>query len=155
MVALEPARDANTLITDNSTGVGVGLRAVATIIDGILLGAIGYAIAYWTGSITADGFDLNGGPFFALAIIALAYYIVLEAWLGATVGKLATGLKVVMRGSGASISFQAATVRSVMRIIDGLFFYLVGAIAVWMSPHNQRFGDRLADTIVARARKAA
>jgi uncharacterized RDD family membrane protein YckC len=155
MAASEPGREANTLGTDNLTGVSVGLRAVATIVDGILLGAIGYAIARWTGSTTADGFQLNGGPFFAWAVIALAYYIVLEAWLGATVGKLATGLRVIMRGNGAPITFQAATVRNVMRVVDGLFFYLVGAIAVWSSPHRQRFGDRLAGTIVTRAREAA
>jgi uncharacterized RDD family membrane protein YckC len=42
-------------------------------------------------------------------------------------------------------------VRSLLRIIDGLFVYLVGAILVWRSDMKQRFGDRVAKTVVVRA----
>jgi uncharacterized RDD family membrane protein YckC len=57
----------------------------------------------------------------------------------------------VVRQDGAALDWQAAVVRNILRIIDGLFFYLVGAIAVWISKSKQRLGDMAAHTIVVRA----
>lgn len=130
--------------------VGVGRRAVAIIIDSILLFIAGYIIAFATGATTRGGFNLEGGPAFLWLLIALAYYIVMEKTSGATLGKKAMGLK-VMKESGEPIDWQAAVVRNVMRIIDGLLFYLVGAIAVWVSKKKQRLGDMAAKTLVVKA----
>ena len=130
--------------------VGVGLRAVAAIVDTVLLGAMGYLIANVSGGTTADGFDLKGGPFFLWVILAIAYYIVMEATVGATIGKLLVGLRIVALETGKPVDWQGSTVRNVARLIDGLFFYLVGAIVIWFSGKKQRLGDRLAGTIVVR-----
>jgi uncharacterized RDD family membrane protein YckC len=130
--------------------VGVALRAVAAIVDTVLLGAVGYFLATVSGGITADGFELKGGPFFLWLIMAMAYFIVMEAMIGATLGKLLVGLRVVALGTGEPIDWQASTVRNVLRLIDGLFFYLVGAIVIWLSAKKQRLGDRVAGTVVAR-----
>jgi uncharacterized RDD family membrane protein YckC len=59
--------------------IGVGLRAVAAIIDTALLFIVGYLIASVTSGTSAEGFHLSGGPFFIWLVIALAYYIVMEA----------------------------------------------------------------------------
>ena len=134
--------------------VGVGLRAVATIIDTVLVMVVGYLIAMFSGGTTAAGFQLQGAPFFICLVIALAYYIVMEAQFGATIGKRLVGLKVVKLDTGAPVDWQAAIVRNVLRLVDGLFFYLVGAIAVWTSGKKQRLGDRIAGTVVIRAPKA-
>jgi hypothetical protein len=64
---------------------------------------------------------------------------------------MAMKLKVVKEGGGA-IDWQAAIVRNVVRLVDGLFFYLVAAIAVWMSKKRQRLGDMAANTIVVSTR---
>ena len=130
--------------------VGVGRRAVAVIIDSILLGIVGYLIASVTGSTTAEGFNLAGAPALLLFLIAIAYYVVMEKTSGATLGKMAMKLKVVKQ-DGTALDWQAAVVRNVLRIIDGLFFYLVGAIVVWVSKSKQRLGDMAAHTIVVRA----
>jgi uncharacterized RDD family membrane protein YckC len=74
----------------------------------------------------------------------------MEKTSGATLGKKAMGLKVV-KESGEPIDWQASIVRNIMRIIDGFFFYLVGAIAVWVSKKKQRLGDMAAKTLVVRA----
>lgn len=129
--------------------VGVGPRAVAIIIDTIILMIVGYVIALFFGGVTAGGFQLNGGPAFLFFIIALAYYVVMEAQQGATVGKLVLGLRVVKEDGGA-MDWQASIVRNLLRIVDGLFFYLVGAILVWTSDKKQRLGDRLANTVVVK-----
>jgi uncharacterized RDD family membrane protein YckC len=133
--------------------IGVGLRAVAAIIDTALLFIVGYLIALVTGDTSAEGFHLSGVPFFIWLVIALAYYIVMEAQSGATLGKRLIGLKVVKLEGGASLDWQASIVRNVLRLIDGLFFYLIGAIVVWTSAKKQRLGDKVAGTVVVRALK--
>jgi len=129
--------------------VGVGLRAVATLIDGVLLGIVGYAFSAMAGSTTATGFNLAGAPFFLWLLIGFGYYIVLEAQLGWTLGKRAVGIRVVKK-DGSKLDWQASIVRNVVRIVDGLFFYLVAAIAVWTSKDKQRLGDRIANTLVVK-----
>lgn len=131
--------------------VGVGRRAVAILVDMVLLFIVGYVIALATGATTAGGFSLRGGPAFVWFGIALAYYVVMEALSGATLGKRAMGLKVVKEG-GEPLDWQASVVRNLLRIVDGLFLYLVGAIAVWVSKKRQRLGDMAAHTLVVKAR---
>ncbi|MGE0356967.1 MAG: RDD family protein [Burkholderiales bacterium] len=129
--------------------VGVGRRAVAILIDMVLLFVAGYVIALATGATTPAGFNLQGGPAFLWFGVALAYYVVMEATSGATLGKRAMGLKVVKEG-GEPLDWQASLVRNILRIVDGLFFYLVGAIAVWVSKKRQRLGDMAAHTLVVK-----
>ena len=134
--------------------VGVGLRAVATIIDTVLLMVVGYVVAMFSGGTTAAGFQLQGAPFLLWLVFAIAYYIIMEAQFGATIGKRLIGLRVVKLDAGARIDWQAAIVRNVLRLVDGLFFYLIGAILVWASAKRQRLGDRVAGTVVIRVLKA-
>jgi uncharacterized RDD family membrane protein YckC len=131
--------------------VGVARRAVAVLVDSILLFVVGYAIAAMAGGTTQEGFHLQGLPFFLWLVISLGYYIVMEATLGATLGKLAMRLKVV-KEDGAPLDWQAAIVRNVLRLVDALFFYLVAAISVWVSKSRQRLGDKAAHTLVVSAR---
>src|SRR5699024_6084389 len=130
---------------------GNGIRAVAVIIDIIVLFVIGYLIAILTGSTTATGFSLQGGPAFLWFIVSFAYYIILEGRFGQTVGKKVVGVKVVTE-SGSPIDYRAALIRNILRIIDGLFFYLIGAIFVYRSEEKQRLGDRVGNTIVVSDR---
>jgi uncharacterized RDD family membrane protein YckC len=134
--------------------VGVGRRALAVIIDSILLCVVGYAIAAMTGGTTSAGFHIEGAPFFLWLAISLGYYIVMEATSGATLGKRVMGIKVVKQ-DGTAIDWQAAIVRNLLRLVDGLFLYLVGAIVVWISKSRQRLGDMAAHTLVVSARAIA
>jgi uncharacterized RDD family membrane protein YckC len=130
--------------------VGVFRRAVAILIDAILLFIVAYVIAMFTGGTTDTGFNIQGGPAFLWGAIGLAYYIVMEATSGATLGKRAMGLKVVKEDGGA-MDWQASIVRNVMRIIDAFLFYLVAAITVWVTKKKQRLGDLAAHTLVVKA----
>lgn len=129
--------------------VGVGLRFVAVLIDSIILFIFGYLLAAVTGGTTAGGFELQGGPFFIFSLTGLLYYILLEAFLGGTLGKLAVGIRVRME-DGGPVTMGASVIRNLLRIVDGLFLYLIGAIFVWTSPYKQRLGDRLAKTVVVK-----
>jgi uncharacterized RDD family membrane protein YckC len=122
--------------------VGVGPRFLAVLIDSIIIGVVGAIL----GVIFRNSPGLSGG---VTGLLALAYFIVLEATQGATLGKMALGLRVT-RTDGAPISWTESIIRNLLRIIDGLFVYLVGAILIWTSPLKQRLGDRVAKTVVVR-----
>ena len=55
-----------------------------------------------------------------------------------------------MDEGGGHVGFGAAVVRNLLRLVDGLFFYLVGALFAFSSPRAQRLGDRAAHTVVVR-----
>jgi uncharacterized RDD family membrane protein YckC len=129
--------------------VGIGLRLVAVLVDGVILFIFGYLLAAVTGGTTAGGFYLEGAPFFIFTLISFLYYILLEAFLGGTLGKLVVGIRVRME-DGSPCTMGSSVIRNLLRIIDGLFFYLIGAIFVWTSPIKQRLGDRLAKTVVVK-----
>jgi uncharacterized RDD family membrane protein YckC len=131
--------------------IGVGRRAVAIIIDSILLMIVFWVIALMTGGTTPEGFSLTGAPALLSFLIGFAYFVVMEKTSGATLGKRAMGLKVVKEG-GEPLDWQASIIRNILRIVDGFFFYLVGAIVVWVSKKKQRLGDMAAHTLVVSAK---
>lgn len=128
---------------------GIGVRFVAIAIDTAILLPVFYVLASMSGQTTEGGFELTGAPFFIALAIGIGYYVVLEALRGATVGKMVLGLRVT-KDDGGAIGWSESAIRNVLRIVDGLFFYLVAAIFVWTSDKRKRLGDRVAGTVVAR-----
>jgi uncharacterized RDD family membrane protein YckC len=106
------------------------------------------------GSTSAQGgqasASLNGLPFLIYLVLVFAYYMLMEGYLGQTVGKMLLGIKVVREDNGEVPGLGGAAIRTALRIIDGLFFYLVTFIAVLASGKNQRLGDMVAHTLVVR-----
>jgi len=95
--------------------------------------------------------SLSNGPFLVFIVLALAYYFVLEARLGQTIGKRAMGLRVIDLDGGAPTT-GAILLRTLGRTIDVLpLLYLVGLIAIGFGKQRQRIGDRFAHTTVAAA----
>jgi uncharacterized RDD family membrane protein YckC len=133
---------------------GVGLRFVAVLIDSILLMGVAWAWAALVGGATSEGFELTGLPAVAWMVACALYYIATEARLGATVGKLAVGLRVTLE-DGSRLDWRASVIRNLLRVVDAFAFYLVGAVLVWTSPRRQRLGDRVAGTIVVRRSTAS
>jgi uncharacterized RDD family membrane protein YckC len=132
-----------------------GRRVVATLIDGIVLGLLGGIVAQLFGTRTAaSGFDfttLSTGGSLGLFFVVLVYYVLMESLLGRTVGKMVTGIRVVDEATGNRPGFGAAIGRTLLRLIDGLFGYLVGFIIVTSSVRRRRLGDMAAKTLVVRA----
>lgn len=123
---------------------------VATIIDVIVFFLLTWLVAMATGNTTSDGFSMEGSVVLLPMVIFFVYLVAMEATLGATLGKLALGLRVVKKDGTSPIGWPASLVRNVLRIVDGLFVYLVGAILVWRSSTRQRLGDRVAGTVVVK-----
>jgi uncharacterized RDD family membrane protein YckC len=135
-----------------------GRRVVATLIDGLIFGVAYWLLALAFGDIRAEGEAANfvsNLPVWASVVYGLfviGYYVLLEGYLGQTVGKMATGIKVVTEATGqAPPGIAAAAIRTVLRLIDGLFSYAVAFITVLVSGKRQRFGDMAARTLVVRA----
>ena len=130
--------------------VGLGLRFVALIVDGIIFGILGYLLAAVTGGTSATGFQLEGGPAFLYFLLILLYYVLMEAFMGGTVGKLALGMRVELE-DGSAITIWASIIRNLLRVVDFLpFAYILGMIMISTSPLKQRLGDRVAKTVVVK-----
>ena len=137
--------------------VGVGPRALALIIDSLIFGLGACCVLVIIALGSGGDFETTGGPAWVIngifTLIFLAYFVVLEATSGATLGKRVLKLKVV-NVDGSPIEMREALIRNVLRIVDGFFFYLVGAVLIWTDPNKQRLGDRVAKTIVVRSAPA-
>jgi uncharacterized RDD family membrane protein YckC len=134
--------------------VSVGRRFVAIFIDGLILGLVGFRWINFEHIRTPDGlntysFHYNGGGLFASLLLMVVYFTVMEGTLGATVGKLAMGIRVVQE-DGSKCTWQGATIRNLVRVVEWFTGYLLAAILVWISPTRQRLGDRAANTVVIR-----
>lgn len=141
---------------------GLGRRFVAHLIDGILCliayMIIGTMVASQTGGLTEDGFSMEGAPALLVIlftfIVTLAYFAVLESSRsGKTLGKLIAGIRVT-DVNGGKASFNQALIRNILRLVDGLLFYIVGIVLILRSDRRQRLGDRVAGTVVVRSHKA-
>ncbi len=156
----------------------VGIRFAATVIDTLVLGAISWiltAIAIGSAFSSAAPFEpatrgdinatiaqfnatvqqVSGALSAGLAtaavitlIVWFLYYTILEGRYGQTLGKWFVKVKVVKEDTGAPINYTEAAIRTILRIIDGIIDYLIGALLIWTSDKRQRLGDRLAHTVV-------
>lgn len=71
-------------------------------------------------------------------------------WNGQTIGKRLFHLRVIDQ-TGLPLRIEQAWARNLMRVFDALpLAYLVGGLSVITSPLMQRFGDRVAGTLVVR-----
>src|SRR5256885_1647204 len=138
---------------------GVGSRIAAAACDAVLLGVLYLGLVM--GLVALSTRRESPGPWSTfvavLTVLALfclfwCYFLLFEALNhGRTPGKRLMGIRVVM-DTGHPITFAAAAVRNLIRIVDGLPFGLVGLAFMLFHPQNKRLGDIVAGTVVARDR---
>lgn len=139
-----------------SSAVGVGYRFLALIIDALLLLLITCPLSIIS-FVANDGETADFSGISAVMnclglLVFLGYFIGMETLRGATVGKMALGLKVV-KTDGSQPDWGTSVVRNLLRFVDTFPYfipYLLGAILIWSSPTRQRLGDRVAGTMVVR-----
>jgi uncharacterized RDD family membrane protein YckC len=132
-----------------------GRRVLATIVDGVVFGVLFAVMASLFGTVTNTGgaswdASMPAVPTVAYALIVVLYYILLEGYVGQTLGKMLFGIKVVREDTGELPGLRAATIRTALRLVDGLFSYLVAFVTVLVSGENKRLGDMAAHTLVVR-----
>lgn len=136
----------------------LGKRIVAVIIDGILVSFIA-GIFFFLGIFSALASGGMAGAnfffpiFFAVAGLGLTflYAFFLEGYKGQTVGKMIMNI-VVVKEDGSPCDYMASFLRNLLRLIDGIFFYIVGLLIIVVSDKSQRLGDHVAGTVVVKTR---
>jgi uncharacterized RDD family membrane protein YckC len=144
---------------------GFWVRFVAYMIDGLVLSAAAVLlIGIFVGIVlvTDEAFDIErpGGVLVAGLLLLIAVLIVIN-WLyealmtssprGATLGKMALGLRIV-RFDGAQLSFGRATARHFVKyMITPLVPLAIGYIIAAFTNRKRALHDILADTLVIKS----
>lgn len=100
---------------------------------------------------------LNGWPAAIFILLEILYPIVLEWQLGATLGKLSQGIRVVDY-KGGRITLKQSFVRNFLRIVDAFPYIIPYAVGIFNMADDERcrrVGDKVAGTIVTLTAKEA
>jgi uncharacterized RDD family membrane protein YckC len=129
--------------------IGAGLLDLIVLV--VLLIIVGVIFGKGETSGSSASVNLEGVSALVWILLAFAYYGVLEATTGQTLGKKLLGIRVA-KLDGSKPSGGAVAARTVLRIVDGLLFYLVGLIVILATGQKrQRVGDLAGGTTVVRA----
>lgn len=124
---------------------GAPVRGLAWALD--LLIRIGIFVLI---SLLFSVFGKLGMGFYLIALFLLEWFynVVFEVWRGATPGKKALGLQVVME-NGTPLTWSASLLRNLLRVVDFLpLLYCFGFIWSLFHRQSQRLGDIAAGTLV-------
>src|SRR6184192_2880542 len=132
---------------------GLGTRAIAQILDLLILTGVLLGLYFAAVAVGAAGFDVVA---YLIAIIGsfviiFGYFWTCEAfWSGQTVGKKVFRLRAV-GDRGEPMTFVQAGIRNVIRIVDFLpYAYGVGLVTLFVNGRGKRLGDLAAGTIVVK-----
>lgn len=142
---------------------GLGSRASALILDGLILAAGNALFGFLLYLIFRSQNALFGGDPFLLLGIAIVgvlvinwgYFFVCEYFFaGKTIGKKSMGIRVI-QDNGHSLTLLSSFIRNLLRIIDILpTAYFLGIVMIFFHPRHKRLGDVTAGTLVVHERKA-
>jgi uncharacterized RDD family membrane protein YckC len=144
---------------------GFWIRAGAQVIDqivAIFIGMLAGGAAAMTlailqaAEVIDDGWTRRLGETgvgsIVVGLVAAIAYRTLAEWIGgATLGKLACGLRV--RSLDLTVcTLSGALLRNLFFPIDGQFVGLIGYLSMSKSPRKQRLGDKVGRTVVVKVR---
>jgi uncharacterized RDD family membrane protein YckC len=147
-------------------GQRFGARLIDGIIGGVVIGILGSILLAGAASqVTVDengtvtsGGGLFGGAFIGYMLIVLAwtlaYEVVMIALKGATLGKMALGIKVVREADGQIPGWGPSLLRWIIPQAASYLTCGIGGLVVYLSPfwdNTQRFQgyhDKVAKTLV-------
>jgi len=112
-----------------------GLRAVAGLVDLLIVSVPGSFTQGWTVTLAGEGLQTSGSIDVTTAIVAMAYYLTLEGLWGASLGKRLFGLRVA--GAAGPAPFRAIALRTAVFSIAHLF--IVSAVGVFGGEQVARF----------------
>jgi len=132
---------------------GFWIRFVAYIIDAILLGIVGGVVAslFGVSMMQTDWEQYDPTINLVSLVVGWLYFALLESSeRGATVGKMAMGLRVVT-SQGQRLSFMNATGRYFAKFISAIILG-IGFIMIAFTDKKRGLHDIIADTLVIKTR---
>ena len=148
-----PVWDAHPAAGSQVAYGGFWIRLVAYIIDAILISLVMGAVGAVAGFnfFDPDMESYSSSANFVSLLIAWLYFALLESSeRGATVGKMALGLRVVT-DKGERLSFMNATGRYFAKIISALIL-CIGFIMIAFTDRKRGLHDMIAGTLVIKTR---
>src|SRR4051794_24485552 len=131
---------------------GIGSRFMAGLVDYTLVG-LAYLIVVLATLWLAGGTAATIIYVTAVLAINVGYFTLFEVFGGGrTLGKRATGLRVVTDGGG-QVGLRASLIRNIIRLVETSLAYLPAIVSVLATSNNQRLGDLAAGTLVVRDTK--
>ncbi len=145
---------------DDLEYAGFWIRALASLIDTVILGLILAPIIYWFGHAVPMPyyshyvyFEISGGwDFIATKLLPAAYAVSFWHFRSATPGKSILGLSVLDARSGKAPSLWQAIGRYLAYFLSAIGFFL-GFIWIAFDSRKQGWHDKLAGTVVVRAKR--
>jgi uncharacterized RDD family membrane protein YckC len=134
---------------------GPASRAMAFVLDAIVIGTAGAALLFATGLLGQLAHAVLGPMLVALFFIWWGYGAACEVFAnGRTAGKAALGLRVVSE-TGLSINPAQAILRNLLRVVDVAPPFFPGVVSMAFTRRLQRLGDLAVGTVVVldRARQ--
>jgi uncharacterized RDD family membrane protein YckC len=137
---------------------GFWIRFVAKLLDGIIVGVPGWILQFGAMALIDPNDPANqnlalvltcGGVLASFGLQAV-YSIWMHGKWGATVGKMACGLRVVT-ATGGQLTYGTATARFFAELVSGLILY-IGYIMAGFDEEKRTLHDRICNTRVIRSR---
>jgi uncharacterized RDD family membrane protein YckC len=145
---------AETLVEDEP--YYTSLSTVDTVRPRHLAAAMDNVLAMILAVLAAKSID-DGRPILqvvALVVVFLGYYLAFELLFSRTPGKFVTGL-VIVELDGGRCTWRHVLIRTAFRLLEVNPLFLGGlpaALSIIFSVHHQRFGDKVAETMVVYSR---
>lgn len=130
---------------------GFWIRFLAKVIDGVILYAVGYVAQLPFAGMLRDPHRAMIGFLFTWLtgfLLRMAYSVSLTGKFGATVGKMACGLRVV-RADGTPVGYALAFGRFFAETLSGLIL-CIGYIMAAFDDQKRTLHDRICNTRVIR-----
>ena len=143
---------------NNAEKAGVIRRGVAWILDFLFLSIFFFPATYlysgkWLMGPEEHLWGISDPICLVFLFIIFVYFILMEAYVGWTIGKKLTCMN-VLDDTGNKIGIIKSLIRNLLRLVDGLpALNILGILLIINSTRGQRFGDRIAKTYVVRSIK--
>lgn len=133
---------------------GFWIRVVASMIDGLILGAVQFVIGLVLGFAGGAAGGSDGLAIFAITwlcsvVVSVTYYVFFTGYNGQTPGKMALRIQVI-RTDGSPMTYGKAFLREIpCKFISGILLG-IGYLMVAFDQQKQGLHDRMAGTYVIK-----
>ena len=132
---------------------GLGTRAVAQLVDLLIVGGILTAVYFVALAAEVASADTVAALIVVIGsfVVIFGYFWVSESlWSGQTIGKKVFRLRAV-GDRGEPLTFMQAGIRNIVRIVDFLpYAYGIGLVVLFANGKGKRLGDLAAGTVVVK-----